>query len=76
MYQSLLLMVATGSTLEEANGQKAALNMAKFIKGQSLELLGRLEELELDERAEQCERLHEMAEELLAALLRELPVEA
>ncbi|QQM83471.1 Rop family plasmid primer RNA-binding protein (plasmid) [Klebsiella quasipneumoniae] len=28
-------MVATGSTLEEANGQKAALNMAKFIKGQS-----------------------------------------
>ena len=56
--------------------QKAALNMAKFIKGQSLELLRRLEELELDERAEQCERLHEMAEELLAALLRELPVEA
>lgn len=26
-------MVATGSTLEEANRQKAALNMAKFIKG-------------------------------------------
>ena len=41
-------MVATGSTLEEANGQKAALNMAKFIKGQSLDLLGQLEELEMD----------------------------
>lgn len=44
-------MVATGSTLEEANGQKAALNMAKFIKGQSLDLLGQLEELETDELA-------------------------
>lgn len=39
-------MVTTGSTLEEANRQKAALNMAKFIKGQSLDLLGQLEELD------------------------------
>ena len=44
-------MVATGSTLEEVNGQKAALNMAKFIKGQSLDLLGQLEELEMGELA-------------------------
>ena len=44
-------MVATGSTLEEANGQNAALNMATFIKGQSLDLLGQLEELEMDELA-------------------------
>jgi hypothetical protein len=52
--------------------QKAALNMAKFIKGQSLDLLGRLEELEMDERAEQCERLHELAEVLLLALQEDL----
>jgi hypothetical protein len=52
--------------------QRAALNMAKFIKGQSLELLGRLEDLEMDERAEQCERLHEQAEALLEGLSQEL----
>ena len=46
--------------------------MAKFIKGQSLELLGRLEDLEMDERAEQCERLHEQAEALLEGLSQEL----
>lgn len=56
--------------------QKAALNMAKFIKGQSLELLGRLEELDMDARAEQCERLHELAEALLLGLQGDLQEEA
>ena len=31
--------------------EKTTLNMAKFIKGQSLDLLGQLEELEMDELA-------------------------
>lgn len=48
--------------------QKAVLNMAKFLKGQSLDLLGKLEELQLDEHAERCDRLHEMSEELLNCL--------
>ncbi len=44
--------------------QKAVVNMAKFLKGQSLDLLGKLEELQMDEFAERCDRLHEMAEAL------------
>lgn len=54
--------------------QKAAINMAKFIKGQTLELLGRLEELSMDDRAEQCERLHELAEALLEAIEHDMEV--
>lgn len=48
--------------------QLAALNMAKFIRGQSLELLERLDALGLDQCAEQCERLHEQTEGLYRAL--------
>lgn len=48
--------------------QKAALNMAKFIKSQSLDLLGKLEALDLDKHAEICEQLHEQAEVLFQAL--------
>ena len=42
--------------------QKTALNMAKFIKGQTLLLLEKLNELELDAEADLCEKLHEDAE--------------
>lgn len=38
---------------------KTALNMAKFIQGQSLLLLEKLNDLELDTEADMCERLHE-----------------
>ena len=47
------------------NKQHAAvLNMAKFIKTQSLLLLEKLDGLDLDEQASECERLHELAEAL------------
>ena len=39
--------------------QKAVINIAKFLKSQSLYLLGKLEELDLDEQSELCDRLHE-----------------
>lgn len=42
--------------------QKTALNMAKFIQAQSLLLLEKLNELNLDMEAELCEKLHEEAE--------------
>ncbi|MVZ56188.1 Rop family plasmid primer RNA-binding protein [Escherichia coli] len=44
--------------------QQTALNMARFIKSQSLTLLGKLDALDADEQATLCERLHELAEEL------------
>ena len=40
--------------------QQAVLNMAGFIKSQSLTLL---EKLDADEQAAMCEKLHELAEE-------------
>ncbi|MEN4758623.1 Rop family plasmid primer RNA-binding protein [Pantoea agglomerans] len=48
--------------------QKTALNMAKFIQGQSLLLLERLNELNLDSEADICEKLYEDAELLHAVL--------
>jgi hypothetical protein len=48
---------------------KTALNMAKFIQGQSLFLLEKLNELELDTEADICEWLHEDAERPHAGLL-------
>ncbi len=42
--------------------EKTALNMAKFIQGQSLLLLEKLNELNLDLEADMCEKLHEDAE--------------
>ncbi len=48
--------------------QKTALNMAKFIQGQSLLLLEKLNELDLDAEAELCEKLHEDAEHLFRTL--------
>ncbi|HIB6904858.1 TPA: Rop family plasmid primer RNA-binding protein [Escherichia coli] len=44
--------------------QKAVLNMAGFIKSQSLTLLEKLDALDADEQAAMCEKLHELAEEL------------
>ncbi len=44
--------------------QQTALNMARFIKSQSLTLLEKLDALDADEQAAICERLHELAEEL------------
>ena len=48
--------------------QNTALNMAKFIKGQTLLLLEKLNELELDAEADLCEKLHEDAELLCRTL--------
>ncbi|WP_439232756.1 Rop family plasmid primer RNA-binding protein [Klebsiella pneumoniae] len=44
--------------------QKTALNMAKFIQNQSLLLLEKLNELDLDVEADLCEKLHDDAEHL------------
>ncbi|MBW6332266.1 Rop family plasmid primer RNA-binding protein, partial [Pseudomonas aeruginosa] len=43
--------------------QQTALNMARFIKSQSLTLLEKLDALDADEQAARCKRLHELAEE-------------
>lgn len=48
--------------------QKMTLNMAKFIQAQSLLLLEKLNELDLDTEAELCEKLHEDAERLFRTL--------
>ncbi|RUL23932.1 Rop family plasmid primer RNA-binding protein [Enterobacter hormaechei subsp. xiangfangensis] len=48
--------------------QKTALNMAKFIQAQSLLLLEKLNELDLDAEADMCEKLHEDAEILCRTL--------
>lgn len=48
--------------------QKTTLNMAKFIQAQSLLLLEKLNELDLDTEADLCEKLHEDAERLFRTL--------
>lgn len=48
--------------------QKTALYMAKFIQDQSLLLLEKLNELDLDSEADMCEKLHEDAERLHVVL--------
>ncbi|MEF4645326.1 Rop family plasmid primer RNA-binding protein [Escherichia coli] len=47
---------------------KTALNMAKFIQAQSLLLLEKLNEMDLDAEADLCEKLHEDAEQLYRTL--------
>ena len=47
---------------------KSALNMAKFIQAQSLLLLEKLNELDLDTEADLCEALDEDAEHLFRSL--------
>ena len=49
--------------------EKTALNMAKFIQAQTLLLL---EKLNLDDMANQCERLHELSEQLHDGLKKEV----
>lgn len=49
--------------------EKSALNMAKFIRGQTLSLLEKLNELDLDAQADICEKLHDDSEKLYQALL-------
>ncbi len=44
--------------------QQTVLNMAGFIKSQSLRLLEKLDALDADEQAAMCEKLHELEEEL------------
>ncbi len=48
--------------------QKTALNLAKFIQNQSLLLLEKLNELDLDVEADLCEKLHDDAEHLFRTL--------
>lgn len=48
--------------------QKTALNMVKFIQNQSLLLLEKLNELDLDVEADLCEKLHDDAEHLFRTL--------
>jgi len=55
--------------------QKTALNMAKFIQDQSLLLLEKLNELDFDDEADICEKLHEDAERLHDVLLDRLEQE-
>ncbi|HDC4538392.1 TPA: Rop family plasmid primer RNA-binding protein [Enterobacter asburiae] len=54
--------------------EKTALNMAKFIQGQSLLLLEKLNELDLDREADMCEKFHEDAEQLCMTLSGRLHV--
>ncbi|MGB3252264.1 Rop family plasmid primer RNA-binding protein [Buttiauxella gaviniae] len=52
--------------------QKTAVNMAKFIQDQSLLLLEKLNELDLDTEADLCEKLNEDAEHLYRSLSERL----
>lgn len=54
----------------------SAVNMAKFIKAQTLILLEKLNDLDLDERADECEHLHEMAKTLYCNLEKQLTKQA
>ncbi len=48
--------------------QTTALNMAKVIQNQSLRLLEKLNELDLDVEADLCEKRHDDAEHLVRTL--------
>ncbi len=50
--------------------EKTALNMARFIRSQTLTLLEKLNELDADEQADICESLHDHADELYRSCLR------
>ena len=52
--------------------EKTALNMGKFIQAQTLLQLEKLNELNLDEIADHCERLHELSEQLHDGLKKEV----
>ncbi|EMC8240964.1 Rop family plasmid primer RNA-binding protein [Klebsiella pneumoniae] len=48
--------------------ESAVLNMAKFIRAQTLLLLERIDLLDFDDEATDCEQLHEQAEALYRKL--------
>jgi len=48
--------------------ETTALNVAKFIRGQTLQLLEKLDALGLDDTAADCERLHDQADALYRKL--------
>jgi len=48
--------------------ETTALNIAKFIRGQTLLLLEKLDALDLDDETADCEKLHEQAEGLYQKL--------
>ena len=52
--------------------EKTALNMARFIRSQTLTLLEKLNELDADEQADICESLHEAAGQLTEETGRKL----
>ncbi|HCR7129947.1 TPA: Rop family plasmid primer RNA-binding protein [Shigella flexneri] len=49
--------------------EKTALNMARFIRSQTLTLLEKLNELDADEQADICESLYDHADELYRSCL-------
>ena len=53
--------------------QQSVIKMAKFIQGQTLLLLEKLNELDVDREADICEELHESAEVLYRQLLMAFP---
>lgn len=53
--------------------EKTALNMAKFIRDQTLLLLEKLSELGLADQADACKQLHEQADLLYKNLAESLP---
>ena len=63
------LNIITRQRKEHMNRQEsAALNMAKFIRAQTLLLLEKIDQLDLDDEATDCEKLHEQAEKLYQKL--------
>lgn len=53
--------------------QQSVIKMAKFIQGQTLLLLEKLNELDADREADLCEELHESSEVLYRRLLMAFP---
>ncbi|TRN53263.1 Rop family plasmid primer RNA-binding protein [Salmonella enterica] len=45
--------------------ESATLNMDKFIRTQTLLLLEKIDQLDLDDGATECEKLHEQAESFI-----------
>ena len=52
--------------------EQSALNMAGFIKNHTLILLDKLNQLNLDDCASDCEKINDMAEKLYIKLKRTL----
>ena len=63
-YDKIFYYDKKGENRKMNKQQQTVLNMAGFIKSQSLTLLEKLDALDADEQAAMCEKLHELAEEL------------